>query len=156
MLQRRQGYWILSKVSIEIRTIVTLASVGLSHNDLNILVGLQWEMLYWTPSECNHRNRTLVTVAASILYRDSLYGKLYLIAVFICYVHIWTKCDPNTPCIVIRMATNYILNANPRNMCHNTSNMGIACRRYLYVITLYTCHVTYKYLLYAMPIFDVW
>ena len=51
VLKRRRGYWhwILSKVSIEIRTIVrALASVGLSHNDLyprNILLGLQWEVV---------------------------------------------------------------------------------------------------------------
>jgi len=49
------------------------------------------------------------------LYRNSLYGNLYLITV--------------SPCIVTCMTTIF-LSTNPYNMHYNTSNMGIAYRRY--------------------------
>ena len=43
-------------------------------------------------------------------------------------LHIWTKCDPNIPCIVACMIIIYILSTNVRNVRRNTSNMGVPYR----------------------------
>jgi hypothetical protein len=48
-------------------------------------------------------------------------------------------------CCPVATIQNSTVSANPRNMCHNTSNMSIA-------YNLLTGHMMYKY---SMPIFNV-